>query len=473
MCAMNRELRERALNKCCETLPTLDKAAVLLAGGTESQFMLYDSDTTLCPFRQEAYFRYLFCINEPDCFGVLDLSCKESLLFVPFQTDDSERWAGARRPLSFYKDKYGMDHVFLVDDLEKTLEDRGINHLYVLNGENTDSGAHTDMRAIQAIEGVKSGKFTLEQSLLHPLLSELRVFKTDKEIEYMRVSNLVSSQAHVYVMRHVKPGMTELQLEALFKAWMSYYGASRHVAYTCICCCGPSGSVLHYGHAGRPNDQLIQKGDMALLDMGGEYRGYASDITCSYPVDGVFTDDQKLIYAAVKDAADSVKAALKPGVCWVSMHRLAEERILEHLIGFGLVKGTVAEAMEAKLGAVFMPHGLGHLIGLNVHDVGGFTGVEREKDPGVCYLRTTRKMQKGMCITVEPGCYFGDPVLDKALANPAQAKHLDENILKRFRGFGGVRLEDDVVITEDGIDNLTVVPRIMEEIERVMGTAGS
>ena len=129
--------------------------------------------------------------------------------------------------------------------------------------------------------------------------------------------------------------------------------------------------------------------------------------------------------------------------------------------------------MEAAfIGSVFMPHGLGHMLGMNVHDVGGYApGLGRSKEPGVCYLRLGRSLEAGMFLTVEPGCYFNDPTLDKALANPSQAKFINAEVLKRFRGTGGCRLEDDVLVTKDGAENLTILPTSCAEIEEVIAEA--
>lgn len=126
----------------------------------------------------------------------------------------------------------------------------------------------------------------------------------------------------------------------------------------------------------------------------------------------------------------------------------------------------------AFIGAVFMPHGLGHMLGMNVHDVGGYlAGTCKSSEPGVCYLRCGRHLEAGMFVTVEPGLYFNDPTLDKALANPSQAKFINESVLARFRGTGGCRLEDDVLVTATGAENLTILPTSIEEIEEVMAEA--
>ena len=175
---------------------------------------------------------------------------------------------------------------------------------------------------------------------------------------------------------------------------------------------GGNGAILHYGHANAPNAKLIKDGDMCLFDMGPEYNCYASDVTCSFPCNGKFTQKQKDIYNAVLDAAKNVFAEAKPGVRWTEMHKLAEQTILTHLVRLNIVKGDVAQMLEAGVGAIFMPHGLGHFIGHDVHDVGGYLGdaLPREKRPGLKSLRTTRILQDRMCITIEPGCYFIDTV---------------------------------------------------------------
>ena len=161
----------------------------------------------------------------------------------------------------------------------------------------------------------------------------------------------------------------EYQLESLFMHHTYTHGGCRHMAYTCICACGPNPAVLHYGHAGAPNARLLKEGDQALLDMGAEYHCYASDITCSFPISSDFTRDQILIHEAVLAAQVAVVGALKPGVAWPDMHRLAERTILENLKRGGVLAGDVDEMLAADLGATFMPHGLGHFIGLDTHDV--------------------------------------------------------------------------------------------------------
>ena len=367
MSTLGAQIRARVFAAAKAQLGAPAGSVLLLAGGTSVDFDLYDSDVSKCDFRQEAFFLYLFGLNEPDCFGLLDIDREEAILFVPEVTDDSQRWNGTRRPLEYYSDRYGVQATFLNTDLHATMQKRGVKQLYTLFGENLDSGATT--RTVPVFDGIK--EYAQDTSKLHPLLVELRVLKTPREIEVLRLSNLVSSQAHVYVMRHIQAGMSEMQLEALYKAWCHFHGGSRHCAYTCICGSGENGAILHYGHAARPNERILQDGDSCVLDMGAEFQGYATDITRSYPVNGKFTPDQRLVHDAVYEAQRAVIAAMKPGVYWPDMHRLAERVILAHLIKAGLLKGGSVQDMEAAfVASVFMPHGLGHMLGLNVHDVG-------------------------------------------------------------------------------------------------------
>lgn len=468
--AMAAEIRANVIKAFRASIPDASNSAIVIKGGTEADFALYDSDCLKTEFRQEAFFQYLFGLNEPDCYGVIDCATGETVLFVSEVPADAERWNGPNRPFAYYREKYGVDQAYSTADIERVLHERGVKTLHTLWGRNSDSGEST--KTVPDFKGIES--FNVDNSLLYPLLAELRVFKTAKEIDLLRVACIVSSQAHVYVMRHIRPGMTEFQLEALYKAWCHYHGAARHMAYTCICGSGEHGSILHYGHAGRPNDRILKCNDSVVLDMGAEYRGYATDITRSYVVGGTFSDDQRLIHDAVREAQFAVFAAMRPGVRWPDMHRLAERVILTHLLRGKLVhNGTVDEMMAAHIGAIFMPHGLGHLIGMNVHDVGGYLAhtPARIQEPGVCYLRTARQLEKGMFLTVEPGCYFNNSLIDKALANPIQANFLNPEVLNRFRGTGGVRLEDCVIVTDDGIENLTILPTLADEIEEVIAMA--
>uniref|UniRef100_H2ZPX9 Xaa-Pro dipeptidase n=1 Tax=Ciona savignyi TaxID=51511 RepID=H2ZPX9_CIOSA len=429
-----------------------ENSIVLLQGGQQTQQDSTDRDIT---FRQESYFQWCFGVTEPDCFGTIEVASGKAVLFIPKLPKEYQVWMGEIYPPSHFQAKYAVDDVKFVQD---------VSTLIFQNGLNTDSG-HTTREA--AFDGISS--FTVNNELLHPVISECRVIKTEQELQVMRYVNRVSSDAHKELMRRIRPGWMEYQAESLFKHHVYTHGGCRHVAYTCIGATGDHCAILHYGHAGAPNDRLIADGDMCLFDMGGEYYCYASDITCSYPVNGKFTDDQKAIYNAVLKSNRAVQKALKPGVSWVDMHLLADRVQLEELVKIGILHGDVDEMMAVRLGAVFMPHGLGHFMGHDVHDVGGYPdGPERRTEPGLRSLRTARTMEEGMVLTIEPGIYFNWPMIEQALNNPEMSRFINADVIQRFRNFGGVRIEDDVAVTSDGMEMLTCVPRDVDEIERLM-----
>ena len=423
---------------------------------------------------QESYFAYLFGVVEPGFFGTIDLRSGSCKLFMPRLPAAYATWMGRIKPADEVRARYGVDEVLYTDDLAASLAAAPLVHLLV--GLNTDSGSVCAPASFPGLEALRS-----EAGALHPVLSECRVVKSAAEAGLMRYAARVSSAAHCAVMAAARVGMAEYQLEALFRFYIAYYGGMRHVSYTCICATGPNAATLHYGHAGAPNDRTLAHGDMALLDMGGEYAFYGSDITRSFPVGGTFSAPQRLVYGAVLGAQDAVLGAMRPGVEWADMHRLAERTILAALLAGGLLQTgggaeTEASALDAMcgshLGAVFMPHGLGHLLGIDTHDVGGYPpGRERIQQPGIRSLRMNRPLAEGMVVTVEPGCYFIDHLLDAALADAGQSRFLVPAAIAAFRGFGGVRLEDVVLVTAAGFENFTRCPRTLEEVEGVMAGA--
>ncbi|XP_052145113.1 uncharacterized protein LOC127764295 [Oryza glaberrima] len=444
------------------------RGLVLLQGGEEQTRYCTDH---LELFRQESYFAYLFGVREPGFYGAIDIASGQSILFSPRLPADYAVWMGEIKPLSYFKDRYKVDMVFYVDEITQVLQDRFSDHgkplLFVLYGKNTDSGNYSKPASFEGME-----KFDSDLSTLHPILTECRVIKSDMELALIQYANDVSSEAHIEVMRRARPGMKEYQLESIFLHHVYMYGGCRHCSYTCICATGENSSVLHYGHAAAPNDRTLNDGDMALMDMGGEYHCYGSDITCSYPINGKFNNNQTIVYNAVLKAHNAVIAHMQPGVNWLDMHKLAEQTILESLRNERILHGDVTDMMAQRLGAVFMPHGLGHLLGIDTHDPGGYPeGLERPKEPGLSSLRTIRELKEGMVITVEPGCYFIDALLIPARDDPVYSKFFNWEEIEKYKSFGGVRIESDVYVTAHGCKNLTNCPRETLEIEAVMAGA--
>lgn len=455
------------LIKACEEAGVPTSGVALFRGGRSA--CRNDTDHELL-FRQESYFQYLFGVEDPDWWGMLELPSGRSTLFIPRLDGAYAIWMGELKSPQHYQEHYGAEAVCYVDEMQSCLASalQGEGLLHAMAGTNTDSGEDIS-KILPVVEAVPEGA-KIHTDILFTVIADARVTKTAAELEVMQYASWVTSVAHVEVMRDVTPGMMEYQLEARFKYHMAEQGGSRHCAYTCICACGPNAAVLHYGHAGAPNDWQLKESDMALLDMGAEYHCYCSDITCSYPVSGRFTDDQRLIYGAVLDAQRHVISTMRAGVKWPEMHRLAWRTVLTHLRDGGVLTGHVDDMLAAGLGATFNPAGLGHLIGLDTHDVGGYLKMnpQRIAEPGISKLRTARVLEAGMCLTVEPGCYFIDCLIEQALADPAKSKFIVVEVLDRFRRFGGVRLEDVVVVTESGVENFALCPRTVEEVESVM-----
>eukprot|EP01017_Pseudomicrothorax_dubius_P008035 TRINITY_DN12602_c0_g1_i1.p1 TRINITY_DN12602_c0_g1~~TRINITY_DN12602_c0_g1_i1.p1 ORF type:complete len:255 (+),score=77.32 TRINITY_DN12602_c0_g1_i1:60-767(+) len=219
------------------------------------------------------------------------------------------------------------------------------------------------------------------------------------------------------------------------------------------------------------NDKKIEDGALLLNDMGSRFHGYCADITCTFPVNGRFTEHQAAIYNTVLRAQRAVIAALKEGVKWDDMHLLAERYILQGLIDLGLiVKTDIEELVEKRIGAIFFPHGLGHLIGLRVHDVGGYNEgcPERATLAGLRSLRTRRTVEAGVTLTVEPGLYFIDYLIKRNLEDPETARYLVKEKIEEYKHVGGVRIEDVILVTKEGCELLSNVPRTVEEIEACM-----
>mmetsp|Transcript_753 Transcript_753/g.1833 ORF Transcript_753/g.1833 Transcript_753/m.1833 type:complete len:511 (-) Transcript_753:177-1709(-) len=419
-------------------------------------------------FRQESFFHWCFGAKEPDLMGVIEPRTGQARLFVPRLPIEYETWMGHILTKEEWRTMYAVDEVLYVDEISSFIGMK--TSLFFPKGVNTDSGVE---HPVPVIEDIVSRRTEKEFLQLFELLSELRMVKTEMELDVMRYSAAVSSAAHVEIMQKIRPGMTEYQMESLFQHHCYGKGGCRYTSYTCICASGSNGATLHYGHAAAANSSTIQDGSICLFDMGTEYHCYGSDITCSFPANGNFTDDQKMIYEAVLASQRAVFEKVRPGVSWPEMHVLAERTILEKLLEGGLLVGDVDEMLEARLGAVFMPHGLGHTLGIDTHDVGGMLSGHPKRDsrPGLKSLRMTRTLRKNMVVTVEPGIYFNPALIEKAVNDPSLSKYLRTEEIDRFRTFGGVRLEDDIVITSDGYENLTRVPRNVADVEQVMAGA--
>mmetsp|Transcript_128104 Transcript_128104/g.323417 ORF Transcript_128104/g.323417 Transcript_128104/m.323417 type:complete len:560 (-) Transcript_128104:111-1790(-) len=442
------------------------EAVVVLQGGEEKS--VYDTDTNWS-FKQESNFQYLFGVKEPGCLAALRVRDARAVLLVPIMGEEYQAWCGPIKPPAWFQRAYGVDQVACVEEARSALEGLGAKELLFLQGDaNRDSGLklpEPDFEGKAAFQVSATGSRVLWDEM-----NECRLIKSEDELEILQYVNDVSSCAHIEVMRGARSGQREHLAEATFRYQSAVRGCFR-TGYDCICGSGRRNAILHYGHPAEPNSELVVEGAMRLHDMGAEYHGYCADVTCSFPVSGRFDAAQRAVYGAVWAATLAVEQRVKPGVCYKDMHRLAQRTMLVKMKEAGLFVGEVEAMVAAGLMSFFMPHGLGHCLGLDVHDVGGYApGAFRGDDASIKEnLRLGRELKQGMVITVEPGFYFIDYLIQKLLDDPQLSSFVDEVRLRELWGpVGGVRIEDDVVITEDGCRVLTCVPREISEVEAVM-----
>lgn len=373
---------------------------VVFIQGAETMYR-YDTDYEF-PFRQESNFWYLTGVNEAECSLVLDLKKEEYHLFVPERDAQYAVWHGYVKTKEQYQEEYQPDHLHYRNDILKVLNELKPETVYCIDDEQAEF-----------VEDLNRG-FNVETEALVDALTYCRVLKTDWELDQLCEACRVNDLAYLEVMKSIKPGMYEYEMKAIFNKVQIENGLMQD-AYNGIFASGVNASILHYV----VNNSMIKDGDLFLMDSGFECNGYASDYTRTFPANGKYTDVQKGIYNSVLAGMDKVLDSIKPGVKMEDLHLLAARTMMEGLKDMGIVKGSVDDMMEENIFALFFPHGLGHFLGLDTHDVGGYPkGVDRIERPGIKFLRARRELLPGMVVTIEPGIYFVPAVLKPAIADP-------------------------------------------------------
>ncbi|MDZ7658931.1 aminopeptidase P family protein [Fodinibius sp.] len=427
-----------------------EESAIVYMKGAE---LMYRHDTDYeFPFRQESNFWYLTGVNEPDFHLILDLKNQDYHLFTPNRDAQYAVWHGRVKSKDQLQDEYQPDHLHYEGKLPQVLKELAPKKIYCLEEEQAEF--------IEKFErDLPIDLDTLEDALTH-----CRVFKTDWELDQMREAARVNNIAHKAVLEALEPSKYEHEMKAVFDYHQIKNGLMQD-AYNGIFAAGENSAILHYVE----NNREIKDGDLFLIDAGYECNGYASDFTRTYPANGAFTDSQAEIYETVLEAQKQVIDAAEPDVKMEDLHILAARVMMQGLKDADIVKGSVDDLMEEDIFALFFPHGLGHFLGLDTHDVGGYPkGVERIERPGIKYLRMRRTLQQSMVLTIEPGLYFVPALLKPALEDDKASKFLNASKLNDMMDFGGVRIEDNIIVTEDGCENLTTVPKERDEIEKVM-----
>lgn len=424
--------------------------AVYIKGG--ELMYRYQTDYEF-PFRQESNFWYLTGVDEPDYHMILDLKTQTYHLFAPKRDAQFAVWHGYVKSKEDINTLYEPDELHYENKLLSILRDLNPSTIYCLNEEQAEFLEDLDR------------SFKVDTESLVDAITYCRSIKTDDELDMMRESANINNIAHRKAMEAIKPGMYEYEMKAVF----DFHQQSRGLlfdAYNGIHAAGKNSAILHYTEA----KSRLNNGDLYLIDAGYEYQGYASDVTRTYPCNGRYTGEQANVYQTVLNALNKVIDEIKPGMKMENLHMMAAEIIIRGLKDMKLVKGSVEDLMENDIFALFFPHGLGHFLGLDTHDVGGYPkGVERIDRPGIRFLRARRELQSGMTVTIEPGLYFIPALLKPALEDDTKSKFLNGSRLESFFDFGGVRIEDNLIITDDGYENLTDVPKEIKEIEGVIG----
>lgn len=403
------------------------------------------SNDTEYPFRQNSDFFYLTGFNEPDCFLVLSnkgeaqSQQKFSTLFLRPKDEFAEVWHGRRLGIDAAPNALMIDEAFAIDDIDEYLPALidGHDFLYYSLGDSP----YADDIVQEAMSLCKNAP---KQSKKAPasivdvsnILHKMRQVKSAYEIALMQKSAQISCEAHKAAMRFCKPGVFEYQLEATILHSFAMQGA-RHPAYSTIVGGGDNACILHYVE----NKDVLNDGDLVLIDAGSEYQGYAADITRTFPVNGRFSEAQKDIYELVLNVQLACIDQLKPGVSIAQAMQSAIKMITQGLLDLNILSGDLDSCIKREAYKPFFMHGLGHYLGLDVHDVGNYK--ENAKD---------LPLEIGMVMTVEPGIYI--------------SKKAD--VPEQYKGIG-VRIEDDIVINASGNEVLTsAVPKSVKDIEALM-----
>jgi len=413
------------------------KSVAIIPGAREAT----RSNDTQYRFRQDSDFYYLTGFEEPDSIAVVAPGReKKYTLFVRPRDPEQEIWVGRRAGVEGAKSEFGADESFPVAEFETKLQDilDGADKLYFRLGSYPDLD-NTIIKQIAQMRALNRKPIHPPQTIIDPatIVHEMRVLKSPAEIELMQKAADIAAEAHVEAMKTVKPGMKEYEVEAQIEQVFRRRGASGP-SYTSIVGAGANATVLHYIN----NDGELRAGDLLLVDAGAEYKGYASDITRTFPINGRFSKAQREIYDLVLETQMSCVEMVRPGVTHDELKTHSVEMLTEGMVKLGLLKGEPAQLVKEEKYKQFYMHGLGHLLGIDVHDVGVYY-----------YDKQSRALEPGVVMTVEPGIYIAPDTKD---------------IPEQYLGIG-VRIEDDVLCTANGPQVLTTgVPKNADEIEALM-----
>jgi Xaa-Pro aminopeptidase len=399
------------------------------------------SNDTNYRYRQDSDFYYLTGFDEPEAIAVVSPGReRQYTLFVRPRDPEREIWDGRRAGVEGAKRNFGAEESFPVAEFAEKLHEilDGADMLYYRLGVNADLD-HLIIGKIAQMRALNRKPIHPPQTIVDPatIVHEMRVIKSPEEIELMQRAADIAAEAHCEAMKAVRPGMKEYEVEALIEQVFRRSGASGP-SYTSIVGAGANATILHYIN----NDGELRDGELLLVDAGAEYKGYASDITRTFPISGRFSKAQRDIYDLVLRAQMSCVEMVRPGTTHDQLKAHSIKLLTEGMVRLGLLKGEPEELIKEKKHEQFYMHGLGHMLGIDVHDVGRYY-----------FEQESRALEPGVVMTVEPGIYISPDTKD---------------VPEHYLGIG-VRIEDDVFCTSNGPRVLTAkVPKQPEEIEALM-----
>ena len=394
------------------------------------------------PYRQDSDFYYLTGFPEPDAVAVF-LPNRKKGQFVLFCKDfdpNKAIWEGRHAGLKGARKQYGADESYAIEEINEVMPDLLVNRerIHCGLGRNPEFDRMLLDWVVRVKSRTRSGIRAPEEFVdMDRVLHEMRLIKDSEEIGAMRHAAEISCQAHIRAMQECRPGLYEYQIEAEVQHEFMSRGA-RSTAYPSIVAGGDNACVLHYTE----NNDPLQAGDLLLIDAGAEYDYYAADITRTFPINGRFSSPQRALYELVLEAQLAAIDKVRPGNHWNEPHEAAVKILTRGLVKLGLLEGRPSRLIKKELYKDFYMHRTGHWLGMDVHDVGDYKVDDQ-----------WRELKAGMVLTVEPGLYIG--------------KHCKQ-VARRWRGIG-IRIEDDVLVTESGCEVLTEsLPKQIEDIEALM-----
>ncbi len=443
----------------------LSSGLALFLGNTEASFN-YPANTY--HFRQDSDFLYFFGIDHPDLAGIVDIDSGEEIIFGNDVDMDDIIWMGNQPSVKETAGKAGVTITFPVSKLASYLKEalnknRKVHYLPPYRGKNI---IQLGELLSQTPAGIKNG---FSGELIRAVVS-LRLIKEDVEVEEIEKAMEIAYHMHTTAMKMAKPGVVEREIAGTILGIASSMG--KGVSFPIIL--SINGQTLHNHYHGN----VLKEGRMMVTDAGAEsLMHYASDITRTVPVGGKFNQRQKEIYEIVLKANQETIKVVKPGKTNRSTHLLAAEIVATELKALGLMKGDVKEAVQNGAHALFFPHGLGHHMGLDVHDMEGFgednvgydDTIKRSDQFGLAFLRFGKTYEPGHVFTIEPGIYFIPALIDQWKAEKKFTEFINYDKVETYKDFGGIRIEDDILVTSDAYRVLgRPIPKTVSEVEEIM-----